>query len=173
MKTVTGTTLRRHNLPILFAAVASSFLAPQRRAVLNAKLRAQQEPKPRALIIDSESGVRQLLSLCLGEMGLEVATVGNAAEARPLIERGLFDIVVLDWVVDGAEGLNLLHLSKTQHPDIPVIIFTNAAPVQESIEGGPASKADAVARKRGPLGALCTAIYRSLGWDPNRLRNVA
>jgi two-component system, chemotaxis family, sensor kinase CheA len=165
MSTATGTTIPRGNLPILFAAVASSFLAPRRSAVRAAK--------PRVLVIDGEHATRELLSLYLGEKGLEVATVRSAAEARPLIQRGQFDLLVLDWAVDGAEGLNLLHLCKTEHPDIPVIIFTDDDLHAQDVEGRLANEADAVTRKQGPLNALAAAIFQSLGWNEMRLQGVA
>ena len=118
--------------------------------------------EPRVLVIDDESSMCDLLSLYLCQKGLEMATVRTVAEARPLVEQGLFDVVILDWKLDGAEGLDLLHLSKTLHPDIPVIIFTGADLSEGSFQRGLAHEADEVVRKMGPLDALCAAIFRRL-----------
>jgi DNA-binding response OmpR family regulator len=104
----------------------------------------------------------ELLSLYLGHKGLEVATVQRVGEARPIIERGHFDLVLLDWKLDGIEGLDLLHLSKALHPDIPVIIYTGADLNEGSLGSDLAREADAVIHKMGSLDALSTAIFRHL-----------
>lgn len=124
--------------------------------------RGTGQREPRVLVIDDESSICDLLSLYLRQKGLEMATVQTAPEARPLVEQGQFDVVILDWKLDRAEGLDLLHLSKTLHPDIPVIIFTGADLSEGSIQRGLAHEADEVVRKMGPLDALCAAIFRRL-----------
>ena len=118
--------------------------------------------KPRVLVIDDESAMCELLSLYLGHKGLEVATVQRAGEARPIVERGQFDLVLLDWKLDGIEGLDLLQLCKARHPDIPVIIYTGADLNEGSLGSGLAREADAVIPKMGSLDALSTAIFRHL-----------
>jgi DNA-binding NtrC family response regulator len=118
--------------------------------------------KPRVLVIDDKDAVCNLLSLYLGEQGLEVATVRSAAEARAVIERGQFDLVILDWMLKGAERPDLLHLCTARHPDIPVIIFTAADLDEPCIKDLLARGADAVFRKKGPLDALSATICRSL-----------
>jgi DNA-binding response OmpR family regulator len=115
----------------------------------------------------------ELLSLYLGHKGLEVATVQRAGEARPIIERGQFDLVLLDWKLDGIEGLDLLHLSKARHPDIPVIIYTGADLNEGSLGSDLAREADAVIHKMGPLDALSTAIFRHLDQRQAVLRKAS
>ena len=117
---------------------------------------------PRVLVVDDEGAICGLLSIYLGQKGLEVATVQRAGEARVIIERGQFDLVLLDWKLDGVEGLDLLHLSKVRHPDIPVIIYTGADLNEGSLVSGLAREADAVIPKMGPLDALSKAIFRHL-----------
>jgi DNA-binding response OmpR family regulator len=98
---------------------------------------------------------------------LEVATAQNGVEARAVIERGQFDLVILGWMPEGVEGPDLLRLCKARHPDGGVIIFTGADLDQPGIDGILAGGADAVVRRRGPLDALFTAICRSL--EPRRV----
>lgn len=137
-----------------FSAVTPALLAGNRSAL------GQKEP--RVLVVDDERPICELLSLYLGHKGLEVATVQTADEARALLRQGQFDLVVLDWKLDGAEGLDLLHLSKAQHPDIPVIIFTGTDLSEGSIESGLAREADAIVRKMGPLNTVCAEVFRHL-----------
>jgi DNA-binding response OmpR family regulator len=112
--------------------------------------------------------------LYLEPMGLELATARTLEEARTLIARGQFDLAVLDW--DRAEGVDLVHLSKTQHPDIPIIVCTGGDRADGLLEGGLAREAEAVVNRKGSLGTLTASIFRHLkpretrprseGWVP-------
>ena len=154
MSTVSGTAVPLSHSPTWFTALVSSYFASGRREAA--------PPKPTALVIDDEGPIRELLSLYLDGEGLEVATVRSADGAKALVQHGQFDVVILDWMLEGVDGRELLHLWKAQHPDIPVIIFSGA----DLDEGGNGDRfpreADAVVRKGGPLEALSTAIFRSL-----------
>jgi DNA-binding response OmpR family regulator len=154
MATINGATLLLPNLSTWLSTVACSCLAPGRPDV--------RQVKPRVLVIDDESAICELLSIYLGQKGLEVATVRAADGARTLLERGQFDLVILDWKLNGVEGLDLLHLSKARHPEIPVIIFTGTDLNESSLGNGLAREADAIIRKMGPLDALSAAIFRHL-----------
>jgi len=118
--------------------------------------------KPRVLVVDDECAIRELISLYLSGMGFEVSTAGSAEEAKTVIERGQFGIVILDWLLHGVGGLHLLRLCKAMHPDIPVIVFSGALLDESDLGGGRYGEADAVVRKGGPLEALSTAILRCL-----------
>ncbi len=165
MTTVSGTALLLRSLPVWFSPIASALRASGRPAASRAETKI--------LLIDSNDSVRELLSLYLGEKGMEVATVRSAAEARALVTRGQFDLVILDWRLEGTEGLGLLNLCKTRQPAIPVIIFSSADPGREADEGGMVTKADAVVRRNGSLDALFQAISRCLGQHRVQSRNAA
>ena len=155
MSTLSGTTLALPKLRPGLVPLALSFWAASAPEV--------REAKSRVLVIDDEVAICELLSLYLRKEGLEVGTVQTAVEGRTLVERGQFDLVILDWKLNGTEGLDLLHLSKTLHPEIPVIVFTGAELDEGLLECGLAGGADAVVRKRGPLDTLSKAVFRHLG----------
>jgi DNA-binding response OmpR family regulator len=121
-----------------------------------------ERAEPRVLVIDDEGGICELLTLYLTQKGLDVSTVRTATEAKPLLNRGGFDLVILDWKLDGAEGLSLLRLSKERHPEIPVVIYTGADLSDIPLQEGRVWGADEVVRKMGPLNALCAAVFRHL-----------
>ena len=160
-----GAALLLPNLSTWLGPAGAAGLAPGRPDV--------RPLKPRILVIDDESSMCELLSLYLGEKGFEVATVRTTEGARTLVERGQFDAVVLDWNLNGVEGLDLLHLSKARHPEIPVIIFTGADLNQGSLGHGLAREADAIVRKMGPLDALATAILQQLERRRAQARDAA
>ncbi len=148
-------------------AASALHRAPNRCSVINlsfapAKAPKESQARPKVLVINDESNVCELLQLYLEPQGLEVATVRTAEEARTLIARGQFDLIILDWELDGGLGLALLSLSKAAHPEIPVIMFTGGDPSDAFIEDGPTREADAVVRRKGSLAALSATIFRHL-----------
>ncbi len=151
MSTVSGTAQPLSNLSSWFSTMMSSCLA--------SRTAQSRKPRPRVLVIDDEGAIRELLSLYLDSKGLEVATVRSADGARALVAQGKFDLVVLDWMLNGADGQELLHFCKAEHPHIPIVIFSSAE-LDEG--GGPGTGADAVVRKGGPLDALSNTIFRIL-----------
>ncbi len=154
MSTISRTALPRQSLPVWFNVIAS--------VGLTAGKRRDQEKRTRVLVIDDESAVREVLSLYLGDSGMEVATARSGDGARALVGRGRFDVVILDWRLERDEGPELLHLFKTQHPELPVILFTGTDIEGSHIEAARARKADAIIRKGRPLEDLRTAILQSL-----------
>ncbi len=158
MSTSSGAALPRAALPTWFSTIATSFIAAGKSQ--------GWETKPRVLVVDDEYAFRELLSLYLGDQGLEVATARSLVEARPVIERGQFDLVVLDWLLEGVEALGLLQLCRERRPDVPVIIFTGTDLEGHRVKDLLAQGAYAVIRKSGPLDVLSAAIRRSLEPTP-------
>jgi len=68
--------------------------------------------------------MRELLSLFFQERGLEVAPATTAADAMELADREDFSLAIVDLNLAGENGLELLSFLKTNHPKLPVIIFT-------------------------------------------------
>ena len=125
---------------------------------------AQQRSKARLLVVDDENAMCEVLAAYFEHLGLEVKVARTAAAGNALIQEGRFDLAVLDWKLDGgADGLDLLSLSKQKHPQIPVIIFTGAEDNESLLKNAVAGKAEAVVRKTGSLSALATQVFLRLG----------
>jgi two-component system OmpR family response regulator len=81
------------------------------------------EPSPHILIVDDEREIREPLAKYLVKNGLRVSIAAGAAEARKEIKTSAIDMVVLDIMMPGEDGLSLCrHLRETT--DIPVILLT-------------------------------------------------
>jgi DNA-binding response OmpR family regulator len=119
--------------------------------------------KRRLLVVDDEKAIRELLTLYFEAKELEVMTAGTAEEARVLIERGEFDLMILDWKLGEADGLDLLNLSKAAHPELPVLIFSGAEDHQDLLKKAFTGRADAVVRKMGSFGVLAAEVAAHLG----------
>lgn len=79
---------------------------------------------PRILVVDDEDDLRLLYGDELEDEGYEVATAGTLSQARDLLARESFDLVVLDIQMKGESGLDLLKEIAREKGDMPVILST-------------------------------------------------
>ena len=95
---------------------------------------SQSEPAHRILIIDDEAAIRESLETLLTLEGytVEMAPEGDAGLER--IDRFSYDLVLLDLALPGKNGLEILHLIRERHPDLPVIMITAYGKVDNVVE---------------------------------------
>jgi len=75
------------------------------------------------MVVDDEPGVLKLLKHCLEPEGYDVITVPDGNAALALMGKCQPDLVVLDILMPGLNGFEVLELIR-QHSDIPVIMLT-------------------------------------------------
>ncbi len=88
----------------------------------------------RILIVDDEEGIRATLSTVLRRQGYEVQTAGSFEEVDPLLATFSPDTIVLDVMLPGLSGLDILKYLKEQNIDAPVIVITGAPDIQSARE---------------------------------------
>ena len=76
------------------------------------------------LIVDDERHVRELISKFLSPRGYTVLLAGNGEEGMTSIRSERPDLVFLDIIMPGKDGLEVLQDIKRDYPDLPVIIFS-------------------------------------------------
>jgi FixJ family two-component response regulator len=76
------------------------------------------------LIVAAERGVRDMCKEVAEEMGFRVRAVESTAAALRTIETHPVDLVLLDWRLAGAEGMDLLLKLRHDHPQTEVAILT-------------------------------------------------
>jgi DNA-binding NtrC family response regulator len=88
----------------------------------------------RILIIDDEAAIRESLETLLTLEGyiVEMAPEGESGLER--INQFAYDLVLLDLALPGKNGLEILHLIREQHPDLPVIMITAYGKVDNVVE---------------------------------------
>ena len=77
----------------------------------------------KVLVVDDDAEIRDLLSHYLREQGYEVSTAGNGEEMWAALRLGEPDIVVLDLMLPGEDGLTLCRNLRATS-DTPVIMLT-------------------------------------------------
>lgn len=89
---------------------------------------------PRLLVVDDEAALREPLGEYLSRQGFDVSQSASAAEARSRLRDAKFDLVLLDIMMPGEDGLSLCrHLVEAQ--DIPVIFLTARGEATDRIVG--------------------------------------
>jgi putative two-component system response regulator len=84
----------------------------------------RRSPEARILVVDDEEPIRRSLVRVLDRAGYACATAASAAEARQLLTRGAFDLMLCDVTMPGESGFSLLAHAHEVHPDLAVIIVT-------------------------------------------------
>ena len=86
------------------------------------------------LVVDDDTRIRTLLQRFLTSNGYRVTTAGDAAEARQHLKNFTFDLIVLDVMMPGEDGLGLTaSLRKTS--DVPVLLLTARGEAADLIAG--------------------------------------
>ena len=91
----------------------------------------------KVLVVDDESGIRDMLRLSLETAGFECLEAGNIADAYEKIVHHTPDIVLLDWMLPGGTGIELLRRLKKEAAtqQVPVIMLTAKAHEDNVIQG--------------------------------------
>jgi DNA-binding response OmpR family regulator len=87
------------------------------------------------LLVDDEVEFVQTLAERLQLRGFDIRTAGDGEEAISQMANSLPDLVVLDVMMPGLGGLEVLKQIKTEHPKIPVILLTGRGSTADGIEG--------------------------------------
>src|SRR5439155_2555686 len=109
------------------------------------------------LVVDDDARVRQSLRLCLESDGARVLGVGTTQGALEAIERGAFEIVVLDLWLGSESGLDAIPEILHRQPGIAIVVITAFATFESAVE----------AIKRG------ACDYLPKPFSPDQVRHVA
>lgn len=78
----------------------------------------------RALIVDDEPDIRELLEITLGRMGIETSAAPDLATAYELLAQHEFDLCLTDMKLPDGNGLELVEYIAQDLPALPVAVIT-------------------------------------------------
>ena len=89
------------------------------------------------LVVDDEPDVRRLLEVVLGRQGYRVLTVGSGLEALVTAQREEPDLILLDIMMEGMDGWEVLKVLKMEDRtrDVPVVILSARVEPKDKIRG--------------------------------------
>ncbi len=124
-------------------------------------------PKHTILVVDDEQSIRDMLAISLNVAGYNVLQAEGAREAHALIIDRHPDLVLLDWMMPGTTGLELLRRLKRDEmtEKLPVIMLTAKAEETSKISGLDSGADDYIAKPFSPreLVSRVKAVLRRVG----------
>ena len=80
--------------------------------------------RQKALIVDDEPDIRELLEITLGRMKLDTCSARNLKEARDCLARERIDLCLTDMRLPDGTGMELVQYIQQRHPQVPVAMIT-------------------------------------------------
>jgi DNA-binding NtrC family response regulator len=88
----------------------------------------------KVLLVDDEVDFLDTLSERMRARGMNVITSSSSAEAFKKVEQESYDVIILDLMMPGVDGLEALKVLKAKKPELQVILLTGHATVEKGIE---------------------------------------
>ncbi len=125
------------------------------------------DQRPHILIVDDDAEIRDLLSRFLKKNNLRVDTAADGRAMMRQLERGRFDLVVLDLMLPGEDGLSLCRRIRATSNQ-PIIMLTALGEETDRIVGLEMGADDYLAKPFNPreLLARIKAVLRRAGTGP-------
>ena len=86
------------------------------------------------LIVDDEAGVRSSLSGILGDEGYQVEAAATGEQCLAALEKGRYELVLLDVWLPGMDGLSVLSRVRTLDPELPVVVISGHASIETAVK---------------------------------------
>ncbi len=90
---------------------------------------------PHVLIVDDDKRLRELLGSFLSANGCRVSAVSGATEAKQRMRGMSFDLLVLDVMMPGETGLELAASLRADGNDVPILMLSARAEIEDRIDG--------------------------------------
>jgi two-component system phosphate regulon response regulator OmpR len=119
-------------------------------------------------VVDDDPELRQLLSTYLNDQGYEVRTLNDGKQLSARLEFQRPDLVVLDLMMPGDDGLTILRRLRDGGDDLPVVMLTARGEAVDRIIGLEQGADDYLAKPFMPreLCARIEAVLRRRGSIP-------
>ncbi len=89
----------------------------------------------RILIAEDEVEVARALKVVLTRNRFSVDTVDNGTDALHFLQSGAYDVAVLDIMMPGMDGIQVLRQLRSEHFDIPILLLTARSEIEDRVEG--------------------------------------
>jgi DNA-binding NtrC family response regulator len=100
----------------------------------------------RILVVDDDKVIREGLQRILKAEGYAVEVLSSGRQALDRLEEVDFELIITDLKMPGMSGLEVLQSIKSEHPDLPVILITGYAAIDNAVEVMKSGASDYVAK---------------------------
>lgn len=123
--------------------------------------------KQTVLVIDDERDIRELLTITLGRMDLDVDAASNVSEAKRMLAERSYGLCFTDMRLPDGSGQELIELIARQHPETPVAMITAYGNVDAAVNALKAGAFDFVS-KPVDIGMLRRLVQTALKLSEER-----
>ncbi len=87
-----------------------------------------EAPNARVLVVDDDEQIRHLIGRMLKRLGYRFRSAGSGSRALEILFNGdeEFDVVLIDAIMPGMSGVELLDKIRRRAPDIPAVLFSSS-----------------------------------------------
>ncbi|WP_407275861.1 phosphate regulon transcriptional regulator PhoB [Halothiobacillus sp. DCM-1] len=121
-------------------------------------------PRKMILLVEDEKPIREMVAFALGRGGYDLVEAGDVAEAFEQMSQKLPDLVLLDWMLPGASGIEFARRMKRDEMtrDVPIVMLTARGEEEDKVNGLEAGADDYITKPFSPreLMARIKAVLR-------------
>jgi two-component system OmpR family response regulator len=105
----------------------------------------------RVLVVEDEAHIRELIQLHLGLEGLEIEAVADGQDALVRAGSAPFDLIILDLMLPGVDGIAILRAVRRDGPnqDVPILLLTARREESDKVLGLESGADDYLAKPFG------------------------
>jgi two-component system, NtrC family, response regulator PilR len=102
--------------------------------------------RPRALVVDDEPDIRELIEITLERMDVATTAVANLGDAYTAAKKSPFNLCLTDMRLPDGNGIDLIRHMHQHHPGVPVAMITAHGSMSSAIEALKAGAFDFVSK---------------------------
>jgi DNA-binding response OmpR family regulator len=90
-----------------------------------------------ALVVEDDAAIREILALHLGLAGFEIEGIGDGRQALDRVRQQRFDLLLLDVMLPGLDGVSLCRAARKDGPnvDTPILMLTARDSESDTVVG--------------------------------------
>lgn len=111
------------------------------------------------LVIDDDAELRETLASILCEAGYEIDEAASSDEALEKVTAGDYDVALLDMIMPGRDGIDILGDMRKVHPRTRVIMITAFATIENAVAAIKKGASDYIS-KPFKINELLTTVKR-------------
>src|SRR3954466_1281111 len=104
------------------------------------------DPNMKILVVEDETAIADFVQRGLEAEGYAVECAGDGKEGERQALKGDPDLVVLDLMLPGRDGMSVLDSIRSEKPSLPVIVLTAKDTVEDKVAGLDAGAVDYVTK---------------------------
>jgi DNA-binding response OmpR family regulator len=87
------------------------------------------------LIVEDQADILEIIVAYLERESYRCETATDGLVARSLVQANRYDLVILDWMLPGLDGLELCRLARAWYEDLPILMVSARGQDQDRIAG--------------------------------------